>query len=201
MIIINCEQNSEEWFQKKLGKPSASNASKIITNEGKPSKQRIGYLYELVAEIITNQNIEGYQNNNMLMGKEREDESRACYELINNVEVEQVGVVYKDKKKEFLCSPDGIVNRKYGLELKNVLPKTQIKYLLDNKLPSEYFSQIQFSLYVTGFEFWDFFSYYPGIKPLIVRVEPDKEFQKKLRIELEVFCMELEDITNKLKET
>ena len=57
MIIIECEQNSEQWWQEKLGKPSASNASRIITNDGKPSKQREGYMFELAGEIITGKNI------------------------------------------------------------------------------------------------------------------------------------------------
>lgn len=199
MIIVQCEQNSEQWWQEKLGKPSASNASKIITNDGKPSKQRTGYLYELAGEIITGKREEGYKNAIMEAGQEREDESRKFYELTYGVEVTQVGVIYKDEQKKFLCSPDGIVKDKYGLELKNILPKTQVKYLLDGGLPPEYFSQIQFSLYVTGFKYWEFLSYVPAMKPLIIRVMPDKKFLAILEVELEVFCKELETITNKIK--
>jgi len=199
MKIINCVQGSEEWFQEKLGKPSASNVSKIITNDGKPSKQRIGYLHELAAEIVTGQREEGYKNANMLMGNEREDESRKLYELLHDVEVKQVGVIYKDKDKKFLCSPDGIINNEYGLELKNVLPKTQVKYLLSGELPSEYFGQVQSSLYVTGFKFWDFVSYSPGLKPLIVRVQRDEKFITALKIELALFCEKLEEITKKIR--
>lgn len=199
MIIVNCEQNSEQWFKEKLGKPSASNASKIITNEGAPSKQQTAYLYELAAEILTGKREEGYQNSNMIMGQEREQESRSLYELITGVKVDQVGVIYKDEEKLFLCSPDGIVNGEYGLEMKNVLPKTQVKYLLSGELPSEYFSQIQFSLYVTGFKFWDFLSYSPALKPLILRVKPDKKFQKALKAELKTFCEELKSTVTKLR--
>jgi len=200
IIIDSIEQGSDLWFEEKLAKPSASNASKIITNDGKPSKQQMGYMYQLVAEAITGQREETYKNANMIMGNEREEESRQLYEIIHSVKVEQAGVIYKDDKKEFLCSPDGIINNEYGLELKNVLPKTQVKYLLDNKLPSEYFSQVQFSLYVSGFKFWDFLSYSPGLKPLIIRVERDKEFLKLLEIELKLFCEKLTETIEKLKE-
>lgn len=199
MIIIDIPQGEELWFKEKLGKPSASNASKIITNEGKPSKSRIGYMYELAGEILTGKQEEGYKNANMLAGQEREDESRKYFELTNDVEVRQVGVIYKDKKKQFLCSPDGIVNEEYGLELKNVLPKTQVKYLLDGTLPSEYFSQVQFSLYVTGFKYWQFLSYVPAMKPLLIRVEPDKAFLIALEVELEIFTKELNDLVEKIK--
>ncbi len=199
MIIVNCEQNSEQWFKEKLGKPSASNASRIITNEGEPSKQRTSYLYTLCGEILTGKQEESYQNGNMLTGQEREDESRKFYEFSQKVKVKQVGVIYQNNQKKFLCSPDGIIQNKYGLELKNVLPKTQVKYLLDNKLPSEYFSQIQFSLCVTGFKYWVFCSYVPSMKPLIIRVKPDKEFQYKLKKELTKFCQDLEAVIRKVK--
>lgn len=199
MIIENCSQGSEAWFKLKIGKPSASNASRIITNEGKPSKSRIGYMYELAGEILTGKQEEGYKNANMITGQEREDESRKFFELTNGVEVKQVGVVYKDKKKQFLCSPDGIVNDEYGLELKNVLPKTQVKYLLSGETPEEYFSQIQMSLYITGFEYWMFLSYVPAMRPLQIRVERDGKFLKALAVELGIFTEELEDIINKIK--
>lgn len=199
MIIVNLEQGSDEWFKEKLGKPSASNVSKIITNDGKPSKQRLGYLYELAGEIITGKQEEGYKNANMELGNERESESRSYYELTHNVEVAQVGVIYKDEQKKFLCSPDGIVlAQEHGLELKNVLPKTQVKYLLDNTLPSDYFGQCQMSLYITGFKYWQFLSYVPLMKPLLIKVEPDKAYQKALQIELELFCDELDSVVKKI---
>src|SRR3990167_8260073 len=101
MIIIDCIQNSPEWFAEKIGKPSASNASKILTNDGKPSKQREGYLYELVAERITGKQEETYKNINMLIGNEREAESREAFEFMHKIEVKQAGVIYKDEQKKF----------------------------------------------------------------------------------------------------
>ena len=199
MEIINVIQGTDQWHQEKLGKPSASNASKILTNEGRQSKQREGYLYQLASEIITGVSEESYQNANMVTGNEREQESRALYELIYGVEVTQVGVVYKDNERKFLCSPDGIIENKYGLEMKNPLPKTQVKYLLDENLPSEYFSQVQFSLYVCEFEFWDFLSHSPALRPLIIRVHRDEKFIKALKVELEIFCENLEDVVNKIR--
>ena len=39
IIIDSIEQGSDLWFEEKLAKPSASNASKIITNDGKPKEE------------------------------------------------------------------------------------------------------------------------------------------------------------------
>ena len=199
MILVDLEQNSPEWFAEKLGKPSASNASKIITNSGEISKQREGYLYELAGERITGRREEGYQNAFMQTGNERQDESRNLYELMHECEVQKVGVIYKDEKRRFLCSPDGIIGKSHGLEMKNVIAKTQVKYLLDGKLPSDYFAQVQMSLYVSGFDRWDFFTYVPGMKPFILKVGRDEKYIRALSIELEVFCQQLDEITEKIK--
>ena len=41
MIILDHEQGTEEWFAARLGKPSASNFSKLITATGKPSSSLV----------------------------------------------------------------------------------------------------------------------------------------------------------------
>lgn len=199
MIVINCEQNTEIWFKEKLGKPSASNCSRIVMMDGKPSKQREGYLMELAAERVTGVPAPSYKNGAMEEGQNREDEARKFFELTHDVVVDQVGVVYRDEDRKMLCSPDGIIAGKEGVELKNPLPKTQAKYLYDGGLPSEYFGQVHFSLYVTGFKVWHFLSYVAGMKPLYVEVKPDKKFIDALGAELEKFCAELEEVVNKIK--
>jgi hypothetical protein len=200
MIIVELEQGSESWFKEKLGKPSASNINKILTNEGKPSKQREGYLYELAAQIITGKYEEIYKNPAMEQGNEREQESRNYLEVVLGVNIKKTGVIYKDEKKLFLCSPDGIAeNESFGAELKNPLGKTQVKYLLDGTLPSEYFGQVQMSLYVTGLPYWWFLSYVPLMNPLMIKVEPDKAYQKALAVELESFCSDLNQTVIKLR--
>ena len=197
-IYVELDQNSDAWFQEKLGKPSASNASKILTSTGKVSTQREGYLYELAAERITGRREETYVNLSMVRGQELEDESRKLYELIHGVEVKKGGVIYQNEEKKFLCSPDGIINNEYGLELKNPLPKNHIKYLLDGEVPTEYYVQVQFSLFVSGFPYWDFMSHSAGLKPLIVRETPDEVFQRLLKTELDRFCSELDELVKKL---
>lgn len=200
IIIDNIQQGTPEWLAEKLGKPSASNIDKIITNDGKLSKQREGYLYELAGEVITGRQENSFKSAAMEQGTERENESRNFFEFISGTTIKQVGVIYKDERKLFLCSPDGILeDKKEGLELKNPLAKTQIKYLLEGKLPSEYYGQIQMSLYVTGYNYWNFVSYVPGMKPLILRVTRDEKFIKALKVELEIFTQELNKLVEKIK--
>jgi len=199
IVIDDVKQGSDSWFKLKLGIPGSSSFDKIITTTGAISKQRTDYLYKLSAEILTGNHEETYQSAAMTEGLNREDESRALYEMITDTTVQQVGVIFKDEQRRFLCSPDGIVNNEWGFEMKNVLPKTQVGYLMGNKLPTQYICQVQGSLLVTGFDRWDFFSYSPGLKPLIIKVERDENFIGKLAPALDDFCLELAILVNKLK--
>jgi len=200
MLITDCEQRSDQWWKEKLGKPSSSRFNEILTASGSVSKQRQGYMYELAAQAVSGQIAEKHISLAMEEGIRREDESRKLYELITDTEVSQVGMIYPDEQKRILCSPDGIIHNEYGLELKNVLPKTQVEYLLANRLPPKYRLQVQGSLLITGFDRWDFFSYSPSLPPLILKIERDEGFIKKLKAELERFTEDLALTINRLKE-
>jgi len=184
MLVSNFEQGSQEWLQSRLGKPTASNFGKLITPTGKPSTSAEGYINELIAQKITGELPEFYTNAAMERGNELEPAAKALYEFINGVEVVEVGLCLHD---EFECgaSPDALVGDDGGLEVKCPLPHTHVAYLRDGKVPSKYIPQIQGCLWITGREWWDFMSYHPAMEDLIVRVERDNEYIKKLADQVE----------------
>ena len=198
MKIIDCQQGTPEWFQSRRGIPSASNFDKIVTTKGEPSKQAQKYMWQLAGEAITESTEETYQNSAMLRGVELESEARIFYELVKDVQVEQVGFCIHDVG--FGCSPDGIVGDDGIIEIKCPSLAVAVGYLLDGGLPTDYFQQVQGQLLVTDRKWCDFISYYPGLPPLIVRVEPDKKFIEKLHNELKLFCKNLNQTITKLKE-
>ena len=191
-------QGSPEWFIEHAGKPGASSFSKIVTTKGELSKQANDYALQLAGEYLLGTVEHGYISFAMQQGLDREAEAREYYEFTNDVEIQQVGMIYKDERQDRLCSPDGLMNGK-GLEIKCPMLKTHIKYLLDGKLPTEYFTQVQGSLYITGFETWDFISYYPGLDSFEITVERDEKFIEKLDKALDEFCMKIAMIIRKLK--
>jgi predicted phage-related endonuclease len=199
MIISDVVQGSPEWFAERCGIPTCSNFDKLITTKGEPSKSRTKYMYQLAGERITGQREESYQSAAMQRGVELEAEARSFYELMTGETVQIVGLCYADKKKRYACSPDGLIGEHGGIEIKCPQLSTAVEYLLKGVLPTEYYQQVQGSMAVTGRKWWDFVSYYPGMKPLIVRVERNEEFIKALKVELEIFCQELDEITEKLK--
>ena len=102
--------------------------------------------------------------------------------------------------KKYHCSPDGLGEDNGGLELKCPKMKTHISYLLSNTFPKkDYNGQVQGSMLVTDLPHWWFMSYYPGLRPFIVKVERDEEYIEKLRVALNKFCLDLAETIKKLR--
>lgn len=199
IIIENFPQRSKEWHQARAGNPGASSINKIITSTGTRSKQRDDYLLQLVGEKITGKCEETYQSQAMLNGIERESASRTLFELIYGVDVKEVGIVFKDEYKLFHASPDGMVNDNAVLELKNPSLKIAVKYLLEKKLPSDYFPQCMFEMYVCERELCYFMSCYEGLPPFIIEVHRDEAWISKLEAELNQFNEELLSMVEKIR--
>ena len=126
MIVLDHEQGTEEWFAARLGKPSASMFSKLITTTGKPSSSADGYINQLMAEIITGHSEGHFSNAHTERGNLLEPDARDMYEFISGNEVLEVGFILDDSL-DFGCSPDGLVGTDGGLELKCPAGNTQVR--------------------------------------------------------------------------
>ena len=199
MKEIQCEQRSDEWYSARCGVPTASNFDKIVTSTGKPSKQKEKYLYKIAGEYVSGKCEESYQNDAMIRGCEMEDEARKLYEMMTDFTVRKAGFCIGDPVFEYGASPDGFVDKAGLIEIKCPSISVHVEYVLGWKLPTKYIQQVQGQLLVTGRDWCDFISYYPGLKPMCVRVFRDEAFIQLLRAELETFCGQLKDIIKKIK--
>jgi len=198
MKIIDVPQLSDEWFQARAGVPSASEFHRIVTIKGEPSKQAKAYMYQLAGERITGIKSDSYQSQAMIEGLEKESKARLLFEMMKDIEVQQVGFCLEDNE-QYGCSPDGLLDSK-GLEIKCPKSHTHVGYLLDKEAPiKQYFQQIQGSMLVAGFQYWFFMSFFPGLPELIILVPRDDKFCAKLKVELDIFCEELDGIEKKLR--
>jgi hypothetical protein len=174
--------------------------NKIITSTGKASSQRHEYLHRLAGErVLGTVEQNGLNTVWTRRGTELEPEARSVYAMENEVEVEEVGFITDDQGR-YGCSPDGLILPNKGLEIKCPSLSVFVGYVLGGKLPTEYKVQVQASLFITGFEQWDFFAYYPDMKPFQLTVEPDLKFHEILREELERFCDDLDRVEKELRE-
>jgi len=181
-IIKDIEQGSKEWLQLRLGVATASDFKKIITSTGKESKTLKDYALELASESLLTEPEASYKSEAMQRGNDLEDEARKYYSFITDTKVDQVTFIKKDD--EIGYSPDGLIDDNGSIEIKCPQKKNHLKYLVDNKLPSEYKSQVQGGLYISGRDYCDFISYHPLFKDdkkmMVVRVGRDEEYIKKL---------------------
>lgn len=200
---IDCGgQGTEEWLKARLGVPSASNFSKVITTRGQRSTSFMGYVNALIAEKLTGDPTYVKITEPMERGTSLEDEARAMYQLINDTDVRQVDFI-KHPNMEVGCSPDGLIDVKCdrgligGLEIKCPLQGTHVEYLRAGKVPSKYMLQVQGCMFVTGRGYWDFMSYHPKMKPLIVRTYRDDDLINELATNLQEAVLLIEDGVDK----
>lgn len=198
--VDDIKQNSPEWDAAKVGVPSASVFDKIFTSTGKISGQREKLLQQFAEERILGKKKNSYSGGSMQRGHEFEGEARSFFEMLYDVDVEQVGLCYLDERKDRSCSPDGLmIAGEEGLEIKCPELAAHYSYLKEGVLPTKYFVQCQGSLYITGFKKWHFLSYYPGLKHLHVVVERDEIWIAKLGKAIDDFVIELDELYNEMK--
>jgi len=172
MIVLDCEQGSDEWHEAKRAKPSSSGFNRIITAKGSVSTSWAKYRRELLAAYIDPDYSAISQTPAMTRGIELEPEARGLYQDLTGNKVDEVGGLWLNEDKDIICSPDGLIyDKSKGLEIKCPNITTHLEYLESNKVPSKYMIQIQSGLLFSGFETWDFMSYHPLYKPLILTVE------------------------------
>lgn len=199
MKHIDVEQGSLAWYRARLGIPSASNFDKIITPGGKPSAQARKYKYRLIAERLLreSQDDEIGHVRWVAAGKENEPYAAAHFQEVEGVELRRCGFITTDDGR-FGCSPDRLIGKSEGMEIKCPAPFTQIGYLLDGP-DDTYTAQVQGQLIVTGFDAMHFFAWH-GRMPSFHRVTlPDKTYQATLRDLLERFADELERDTERAR--
>lgn len=180
--VFNMDQGGDEWFQARLGIPTASKFATVMAKgEG---KTRSEYMRKLAGEIITGEVTESFSSIHTERGKEMEDEARQTYAFINSVEPELVGFIRNGDKG---ASPDSLIGGNGGLEIKTALPHIQIDRLERDRLPPEHKAQVQGNLWISEREWWDFVSYWPRLPMLCVRVYRDEEYIKTMSDEIDRF--------------
>ena len=184
MIILTDEQGSPEWLASRLGRPSASNFGRLVTGSGKPSSSAESYINEMIAERLTGRSKPFYTNEHMERGNALEPEAREAYEFITDFEVVETGFILHDSE-EFGCSPDGLVAKQGGLEIKCPSDSVHVSYLRAGKVPSKYYQQVQGCLWITGREWWDFMSYHPEMPHLLVRAHRNEKYIEAMAEQVE----------------
>ena len=190
------EQRTEGWYEKRLGKPTASQFSKIITPKRlQKSTSWDEYMARLVAERIFKRSFERDISGDFAVrwGVEHEAEARDALQQQLGREIRQTGFCTNDAQR-YGCSPDGVIdhgNYKELAEIKCPQIPRQVETLLFD-LDDDYKAQLQGQLLITGYQSVVFFSYHPDCPSKLIEVGRDEKFITALSALLDEFCHDLE---------
>lgn len=197
------EQRSEEWFQARTGSLGASkvkDAFARLKKSGDRMQVAVDFMYELAAERLTG--VPARRVNALSWGREHEDEARASYAFLTNLEVVKIALIPHPTIANAHASPDSLVGDEGGLEIKCPTSATHLKTLLEDAVPEEHLPQIHWNLACAGptRRWWDFVSYDPRfidpeLRLFVKRVERNEEVIAALEAEAVSF---LEEVNGKL---
>jgi hypothetical protein len=206
LLISQHEQGSPEWLASRLGVITASEVHALLLDSRsktpKYKEARKSYMNQLIGEVCTGYS-EELNAKALQWGKDNEEAAIAAYEFHSGNVVEKIGLVYKDETLRVGASADfKIVGKNHGGENKcPITPKVHIEFLLDGKIKQEYISQVQFGLWVTGWEAWDFTSYHPRMKKnmvAFVTIERDPVMMEYFDNEIPKFIFEMDKLLSSI---
>jgi len=195
-------QGSVEWLLLRAGRITASEADALVTPLGKIKEGKAvqTYLTQKLVERWTGGPLPSLQGVfDMEQGALLEERARPAFTIHTGIEVTTAAFIESDDGL-CGCSPDAMVGETCGVEIKCPTMPVHVGYLLAGKLPEAYAVQVQFSLFVTGFHVWHFFSYNRQFPPLHLIVSRDENFQRAIAAAVEDFGVLLDDSMKRLEE-
>lgn len=162
MIFHNVEQNSEEWFNLRIGKVTTSKFGVFMANYGKsfgePAKR---YAFKLAKEQLTNEKIDenSYSSKHLENGHLYEPIARDEYENKTFNTVLNGGFCQHNKLLNVGGSPDGLIGSNGGIEIKSVTDWTHRNTIKRNKFDSSYKWQLLGNMWLCDLDWIDFVSY------------------------------------------
>ena len=192
-IIDNIEQGSAEWLAARLGICTMSELDCLLVNgkgEAGFGVAAFSYMNQLIGERITGEAAElPFTTKATERGHALEERARELYIAQEGAELSQCAIILNHG-----CgySPDALSGNDGLLEIKTKLPKFQVDVILSGDIPKEHVAQCQGGLYVSGREWIDFVSYWPGMPMFVKRAYRDEELIRKIAERIATFYELLE---------
>ena len=201
----NATQESQDWMLARVGKFTASRATKLMARTKTGWGAARGELLTLLAiERLTGQPVPTYQNDAMRRGIELEAEARDAYSFHVGCAVEECGFIAHDTLPHAGASPDGLIGDVGLVEIK--CPANMEKHLdaiRSGDHATEYRWQLQHQMLVTGRAWVDAVSFDPrfpdGLQLAITRVHRDEAAINELAIAIMAANQEVEAIVSELR--
>jgi len=193
--ILECEQNSPEWIEARLGVVTASEFKSVMAKgEGKVRRK---YMLTTIGEKLAGKPFDRYSNGDMERGHVFEPEAGDEYQIETGNVIRRVGFM---RRGDVGYSPDGLIGDDGLVEIKSKLYHLHIDCLLADSVPSEHVKQCQGGLWVSGRQWLDFVSYSPGLPLFIKRVYRDEPFIARIKVEVDDFLAEMNKLIQQIQQ-
>jgi hypothetical protein len=180
MEIYNFPQYSDEWWNIRDAKMTASKAAEI----GNIGKGLDTYIDDIVATHFSGQRI-NFSNEHTERGRELESTAGMLYSFEHKIDTQLVGFVVMD---EYVgCSPDLLAGDDGLGEIKVLDYKAHYQILKTGNFPKKYRWQAQMQMIVCDKKWCDLISYNPNFQKYLYvqRQYPDSDMVKNLMAGIE----------------
>jgi len=185
------EQNTPEWMAARLGLPTASMASSLLTPAKlAPSESVTPYANQLAADLFAGFALDAWGgNDDTERGHELESVAADYYSFVRDIDVIKCGF-FTDDKATFGASPDRLIGDTGLLEIKNQKAaghvKTLLAYTKKKEIPKDYKIQPQMQMMATEREWVDIVLHHPDLPKSIIRIDRDDKICKLLEKQITV---------------
>lgn len=196
---IDVAQGSEQWLSLRRGKMSASRAKDLLASvKYGESAAFKNYRAELLIERLTGRSPDRYVTRQMEYGTETEGLARTMYSLSTGNIVSESGI-YLIEGENICASLDGEIGSDGLVEIKNRVIANHIESIATDKVPTQYYQQIQFQLWVSNKLWGDYCSYADEMPEnaqlFIKRIERDEAMIEDIKNKCEDMEKSIETFT------
>ncbi len=206
--FFDMEQGTPEWLKIHAGRITGSrmrdlmNYSKTAAKSGNrvENNARADYRDELVAERLTGQMSQHFVTEQMKRGTAEEGYARSTYEVKMGVMVEPVGFAIHPTFDFCGASPDGYIDGRKIIEIKNLTTVNHLYVCRTRIVPSEYFDQMLWTMRCCEVEEGDFiscdsrlFDRAPHLELLVLPVKMDEKRIQELEAEAVLMNEQIEE--------
>lgn len=191
---LDVEQNSEEWFEARIGLVTSSELNNVLMDPTKAGYRN--YRAQIMLEQMTGKTPERFTNKYTDWGHEVEDLALMSYTLQSKLQTRKCGI-FIHKFLKIGDSPDAIVIDQPGcIEIKCKNSANHLEAIRTGHMPREHKAQVHNHINMTGSEWCDYVSFDPDFPPnaqlFIERIYKDEAYERNLIIQASLFLDEVE---------
>lgn len=193
-MFYDIEQNSSEWFHKRLGLFTSSSIASLFKAKNTLEYQKL--IAKVAYERMFNEQPDDIFQGNAYTdrGHELEPDALELFQIETMKEVRPGGFWQIGNQGS---SPDGLCDEA-TIEVKCLAFNNFMRYAITDEVPKDYIHQCQHQLFVTEKEKGYFLLYHPKFRLKIIEFERDEKIIRNITEKVDEAEQEVINIINKL---